>query len=107
MWDGGTQEEAPPLEALGQELAGDGLVVIQALIEDVNNETPTSAELAEWADAYDLGILVVADPDRAGLSSFASGSIALPYRVLVDRGMTVVDDSGGITDSTVRDLVAQ
>lgn len=107
MWDGASQEEAATLQDLHQELGGDGFVAIQALIEDMNNETPTSAELTDWADTYDLTFPVVADPDEAGLYSFASGSVFLPYRVLVGRGMHVVDDSGGVTDSTVRDLVAE
>lgn len=101
-----SQAEAPDLEDLYVELGGDGLVVISALGENVDSETPTSDDLSSWANAYDLTFPVVADPGFDGLYSFATtGTVGLPYRVLIDRDMVIVDASGGASDADVRDLV--
>ena len=107
MWEGGSQAETGDLQSLYDELHGSGFIAVQALIENVDSQTPSSAELTEWEQTYDVSFPVVADPNSEGLYSFASGSIGLPYRVLVNREMQVTDSDGGVSDADARALVAE
>jgi glutathione peroxidase-family protein len=107
MWEGGSQAETGDLQSLYDELHGSGFIAVQALIENVDSQTPSSADLTEWEQTYGVSFPVVADPNSEGLYSFASGSIGLPYRVLVNREMQVTDSNGDVNDADIRALMAE
>lgn len=65
-------------------------MVMNVIIEDESGNPPSQAELGVWASTFGLTIPVVADPGAATLFSYAtSGSIGLPFTVLLDRGVVV------------------
>ena len=108
MWESNSQDEAGTLEGLYDELGDSGFVAVQALGENVDSSAPTAADLAGWESEYDTTFPVVSDDAFDGLHQFASGgTIGLPYRVLFDRGVVIVDSSGGVSDDDVRALVGE
>ncbi len=62
---------------------------LEIMIENNDSVTPSVDELGEWADTYGLTMPVLADQDEAVMYTYASGSIGLPYTVLLDRGVVV------------------
>ncbi len=82
--------EAPELEALYQEYESQGFIVITLLGENNNYETPSVAELGQWADELGVTHPVVADPGMGTTFSFVEGgTVLLP-------SMTLIADGGEI-----------
>lgn len=76
---------------------------MDVMIEDNEGGEVDQAELDEWASTYGLTIPVVSDPGSSVLYRYASGSIGLPYKVLIDRG--VVIESINASDSELSALL--
>lgn len=59
--------------------------------ENNDSETPTTDDLKEWADNYGITSPVLADAGwaTAYAYNFPGG---LPYRVLMDQGVEIVDE---------------
>jgi hypothetical protein len=81
--------EAGGLEAVYQDGKDEGLMVLEIIIEDEQGNAPDQDDLVSWADQFGLTMPVLADPGSSTLYSFATGSIGLPYTVLLDRGVVV------------------
>lgn len=81
-------------------------MVIDAIIENNDSESPSQDDLVEWADTYGLEIPVVADAGSGVLYSYATGGVGLPYKVLIDRGM-VITHVGDATDADVEALLSE
>lgn len=64
---------------------------LEIIIEDQDGGEADLTELQSWADTYGLTMPVLSDPGSSVLYSFASGSIGLPFTVLIDRGVVVAD----------------
>jgi len=64
---------------------------LEVMIEDADYNEPTVEVLQDWSDQYGLTMPVLSDAGEAGLYSFATGSIGLPFTVLLDKGAVVVD----------------
>lgn len=76
---------------------------MDVMIEDNEGGEVDEAELNEWADTYGLTIPVVSDPGSSVLYRYATGSIGLPYKVLIDRGVVV--DTISASDSDLSALL--
>jgi len=63
---------------------------LEVMIEDVNGGEVDQDELNQWVDQYGLTMPVISDPSSSTMWSFASGSVGLPYTVLLDKGAVVV-----------------
>ena len=98
--------EAGGLEAEYQERLPEGGMFWEVMIENNESVTPSVEELGEWADTYGLTMPVLADEGEQMLYSFATGSIGLPYTVLIDRGM-VVTSVGSASVSEMDELLAE
>jgi peroxiredoxin len=79
---------------------------LEIIIENNDSETPSVEDLGEWADNYGLTMPVLADEGESVLYSYATGSIGLPYTVLLDRGV-VVDSVGSASVGEMDDLLAE
>jgi len=77
-----------------------GFMLLEVMIENTDYETPTVDELGSWADNYGLTMPVLSDDGESVLYSYATGSIGLPFTVLLDRGVVVdeVNSSEGSID---------
>lgn len=64
-------------------------MILEILIEDEGGGEVDQEEAVGWAEQYGLTMPVLSDPGSATLYSFATGSIGLPYTVLIDRGVVV------------------
>lgn len=79
---------------------------LEIIIENNDSESPSVDELGEWADTYGLTMPVLADAGSSVLYTYASGSIGLPYTVLLDRGV-VVESVGSASVGEMDDLLAE
>ena len=77
-------------------------MVMNVIIEDEGGNAPDQRDLRGWADAFGLTIPVVADPGYSVLTRFGSGSIGLPFTVLLDRGVVVADTTYPSSSDAVR-----
>lgn len=68
-------------------------MVMQIPIEDEQGRSVDTAELEEWADRYGLTFPVPYDRNGTEMWQYAggAGSVGLPFSVLIDRGMEIVD----------------
>lgn len=64
-------------------------MLLEVIIEDENYEAPTQEDLLGWAEQYGLTMPVIADPGSSTLYQYATGSIGLPFTVLLDRGVVL------------------
>lgn len=78
---------------------------MDVMIEDNDGGEVDEAELKEWADQYGLSIPVVSDPGSSVLYRYATGSIGLPYKVLIDHGVVV--ESINASDSELTSLLSE
>jgi len=78
---------------------------LEIIIENNDSESPSVDDLTEWADTYGLTMPVLADAGSSVLYTYASGSIGLPYTVLLDRGV-VVESVGSASVGEMDDLLA-
>ena len=89
----------------------EGLTVITMMSENEDRDTPTAADLQDWASANGITHPVVADPNRQILSEFqavaenAGDSISLPNLQLLTRGMVVALSNKDLHDFTEEELV--
>jgi hypothetical protein len=81
-------------------------MVLEIIIEDESSNAPDNDDLVSWADQYGLTMPVLADPQSTTLYSFASGSVGLPFTVLLDRGV-VVESTNYPTSSDALSLVGR
>jgi hypothetical protein len=77
--------------------------VITLLGEDLSGQTPTVAELRDWADTFGLTHPVVADPGWQVTARFLeSYTIALPSMHQLAAGMEVLRRDTWITENQVQ-----
>lgn len=81
-------------------------MIMNVMIEDEAGEDVDVAELNEWADTYGLTFPVVTDPGSSTMYRYASGSVGLPFTVLIDRGV-VVESLDSPSSSDVADFMQQ
>jgi thiol-disulfide isomerase/thioredoxin len=108
IWCGACQAEAPHLETMYQEYGGE-VMIIEVLIEDADGGPVEQEERVAWAESYGQTIPVVHDPGGQTMWSFVpqgSGSVGLPFPVLLDRG-AVVADVDGPTQSDIDALLQE
>ena len=96
--------EAGGLEAEYQERKDDGGMFLEIIIENADSAPPSLEDLQEWSGTYGLTMPVLADSGSAVLYTYASGSIGLPYTVLLDRGV-VVKSVGSASVTEMDDLL--
>lgn len=92
------------LESEYQDAVGEGVMVMNVIIEDENYEEADLADLEAWSGEYGLTMPVVSDPGGAYMWTYlgGGGSVNLPFMVLLLRG-EVVDTVGTATvDDAVR-----
>jgi hypothetical protein len=78
-------------------------MVITLLGENNNYETPSKAELEEWADEFGLSHPVVADDGMQVVFSYVEGgSVGLPSFNLLAEGMEVVIADDWVDESDVQ-----
>ena len=78
-------------------------MIVDVMIEDASGNPADIGVLERWTEAFDLSIPVLADPGAEYLWSFAEGqsSVGLPFTVLIDRGMVIVDSNYPSTELAV------
>lgn len=62
-------------------------MVLEVIIENNDNVTPSQEDLVDWADNYGLTMPVLADDGASVMWRYSSGG--LPTIVLIDRGMVL------------------
>lgn len=91
MWCGNCRVEAATYRQRYQDYADSGFLVITLLAENRSGQTPSIAQLNEWADAYGIDHPVVADPGFGVAIRFIDGNtIVLPSTSLLGPGATVI-----------------
>ncbi|NCG20743.1 MAG: hypothetical protein GWP91_17175 [Rhodobacterales bacterium] len=94
--------EAPELEALYQRYEAEGFIVITMIGENLQSESPSQADLVEWADSLGLSHPVVADPGMATTFSFVEGnSVGLPSMTLIAAGGEILYADDWLGESEV------
>lgn len=88
QWCPPCQDEAPAIEAASVDLADSGVTIVEVMLENDAGDPPTSANCAEWADAYGATHPIVADPTDVFLPMLNGGYPTLP---ILDRQMRIVD----------------
>ena len=99
--------EAGGLEGEYQDRIAAGGMFWEVIIENNESVTPSVEELGEWADTYGMTMPVLADDGSAMLYSYASGSVGLPYTMVIDRGMVIDGNVGTAPVSQMDDLLAE
>lgn len=98
LWDGGTIGMTAQLSEWHEQYEGQGLTIVVGLAENNANETPSTAELAELVEEYDLEYIVIADPAWSINNRYEQDS-AIPTFVLFGPGAEIVHgDSDGVPD---------
>jgi len=78
-------------------------MVITLLGENDNYETPTRAELEEWADEFGLSHPVVADDGMQVVFSYVEGGqVGLPSFNLLGEGMEVIKADDSVDEGDVQ-----
>ncbi len=72
-------------------------MVIEMIIENSSYEDADQDDLVEWRDEFGLTMPVVSDEGSSYLDAHTSGSIGLPYMMLLNRGAVIDDMGNGIT----------
>lgn len=92
--------EAGGLQAEYEERSAKGGMFLEVLIENIDYETPSQAELQQWRDTYGLKMPVLADANSTIMYKYAAGmnSIGLPFTVVLDRGLVVEKINGSLSD---------
>ena len=96
--------EAGGLEDEYQSRKDKGFLLINVIGENLEYAAPTQEELKGWSDDYGMSLPVVADPSFGTAYTYATGGMALPYMVLLDRGM-VVSKTGTVSAQDVDALL--
>ena len=79
---------------------------LEIIIENEESQPASLEEIQEWADTYSMTMPVLSDANSTVLYTFASGSIGLPYTVLLDRGV-VVESVGSASVSQMDELLGE
>jgi hypothetical protein len=80
-------------------------MVINAMAEDSDYETPDQADLETWAETYGLSIPVVADVGYgAGYNYGLSGG--LPHTALIEPGM-VINNMSYPTEEQIAEVLGE
>ena len=75
--------------------------MITLLGQNLNNQTPSQAELLSWANTYGLNHPVVADPNWGVTSRYVSGSFGLPSMHQLGAGAEVLQRATYIDENEV------
>jgi peroxiredoxin len=85
-WDGATAARTADLRDWANTYESTGpLLVVQVLGEDAEYQTPTEADLLQWAEDHDLPFPVLADDNFEAFTQY--GRTSIPLYVLLNRGM--------------------
>ncbi len=78
-------------------------MVLETMIETEDGSVPKTRDLERWADTYGLTMPVLADPSGGTMWSYAggSGSVGLPFTVVIDRGVVIDSIATGSQESAV------
>jgi|GEM_PF-1878984 len=79
---------------------------LEIIIEDEEGNAPDQDDLVSWSETHGLTMPVLGDANSTVLYTYASGSIGLPYTVLLDRGV-VVESVGSASVSQMDELLAE
>ncbi len=79
-------------------------MLINVITETLDYAEPTQEDLAGWAGEHGLTLPVVADPAWGVTYTYATGSIGLPFMVLLDRG-AVVEKTGSVSTADIDALL--
>lgn len=88
-----------------QENKDDGLMVLEVMIENMDQQTPSKSELEDWADNYGLTVPVLADEELVIWNYAGGGSVGLPYTVVIDRGVVIDSIASGSQSSKALKLL--
>lgn len=105
MWCGACSSSSGGAEAEYQARIPQGGMYLSVLIENLDSQVPSQEDLTAWATTYGLTMPVLSDAEEV-VYDFASGSIGLPYTVLLDRG-EVVSNVGSASFADMDELLAQ
>ena len=76
------------------------MMVITLLGENMSGQSPSQAEVEEWADMYDLNHPVLGDDGFAVTYSYVEGnSVGLPSFSLIGPGMEIIRANDWVTES--------
>ena len=86
-------------------------MVVTLMIQNASREPPSESDLTDWIDGHNLEHPVAADPDiqvaqMFGASS-SNGSLAIPFNVVIRRGMIIHAIDTNPTEEMVRNLTNQ
>lgn len=101
-WCGSCQQEAPDLQAMYDEYAEQGFLVVTLLGENQFGQPPSTQDLNVWANAFGIEHPVVADPNWQVTVRFVNGStIGLPTMHLIGPGAEVLARDTYVTENMV------
>jgi len=101
MWCGPCQQLAGGADQTAQDYAGDQLIYLTVLPENVHGEDPSTHDLLAWVDQYGLDSPVVADPGK-GWSAPAVPRAQYPFVAVLDAEMRVAARVDPPTDENLR-----
>lgn len=101
MWCGPCQSEASELAHTYDQYKDDGFIVITLLGENSFGQTPSKADLQDWANTFGIDHPVVADPGFSVGARFVSGSLYLPSTTLLGEGAVVLERDSTVTNGDI------
>ncbi len=105
-WCGPCQAEAPELAGWFDDHEQQDLMVITLLGENIYGQTPSRADLQEWAQSFGIHHPVLADSNFQVTARFIDGNqIALPTMQLLDRGLVIQVRDGWVSEGQVEQLL--
>jgi thiol-disulfide isomerase/thioredoxin len=115
-WCGPCQDVAEGAQAMWEEYADEGFIIIHTMTEDQNYDTPDQQFLEAWTDAFGLkfpvtgGDNTIHDDTYTALDSAGVFNGYIPAMVVLDRDMTLIQawEGSGLESSiiaTVEDLL--
>jgi peroxiredoxin len=83
-------------------------MVLETITEIDDGSAASTEDLVEWADRFGLTMPVLSDPNSELMWKFAageSGSVGLPFTVVMDHGVVIESIASGSQMSAVSDLL--
>jgi hypothetical protein len=65
-------------------------MLINIVIENERSRPPSTEELADWAEEHGMSFPVLSDEEGVIWSYAEGGSVALPFKILMDDGVEIV-----------------
>lgn len=107
-WCPPCQAETPGFQAVYEDHADDGLVIVQALFEDYNGFGPSNSFMEAWRDEYGITFTLVPDVGANFWEALVppSNEGYIPHNIIIDRDQNITyTDYGSMAEQSLRNRI--